>query len=199
MDNMAERAVQAVRYIYIYIYVYIYIYIYVYMCVYISIYMYIYICMYVCIYNIFLYSHLCKYTSMFIYRSKEITIIPDRFEKVWYNWLENIHDWCVSRQLWWGHRIPAYYVEGSDKSEYVIARSLEEAQVKSVEKFGKEGLALVQDDDVLDTWFSSGLWPFATVGWPLGELLCSLLTPFGWVYVFHVEHIDKNMKPFSLL
>ena len=86
-------------------------------------------------------------------RNKEITIIPDRFEKVWYNWLENIHDWCVSRQLWWGHRIPAYYVEGSDRSEFIIARSLEDAQAKSVEKFGKEGLVLVQDEDVLDTWF----------------------------------------------
>jgi valyl-tRNA synthetase len=88
-------------------------------------------------------------------RNKEITIIPDRFEKVWYNWLENIHDWCVSRQLWWGHRIPAYYVEGSDRTEYIVARSLEEAQAKSAERFGKEGLVMVQDEDVLDTWFRS--------------------------------------------
>ena len=86
-------------------------------------------------------------------RSKEITIIPDRFEKVWYNWLENIHDWCVSRQLWWGHRIPAYYIAGSDRTEYVIARSLEDAQVKAKEKWGKDGLVLEQDEDVLDTWF----------------------------------------------
>ena len=86
-------------------------------------------------------------------RSKEITIIPASFEKVWYNWLENIHDWCVSRQLWWGHRIPAYYIEGSDRTEYVIARSMADAQVKAKEKWGKDGLVLVQDEDVLDTWF----------------------------------------------
>jgi len=87
-------------------------------------------------------------------RSKEITIIPERFEKTWYGWLENIHDWCVSRQLWWGHRIPAYYPEGARESttEYVIARNLDEARTKAKEKWGKD-VALVQDDDVLDTWF----------------------------------------------
>ncbi len=87
-------------------------------------------------------------------RNKEITIIPERFEKVWYGWLENIHDWCVSRQLWWGHRIPAYYPVGSQESttEYVIARNMDEANLKAKEKWGKE-VALVQDGDVLDTWF----------------------------------------------
>ena len=86
-------------------------------------------------------------------RSKEITIIPAQFEKVWYNWLENIHDWCVSRQLWWGHRIPAYYIEGSDRTEYVIARDMDDAHMKAKEKWGKDDLVLVQDEDVLDTWF----------------------------------------------
>jgi valyl-tRNA synthetase len=71
------------------------------------------------------------------------------------------------RQLWWGHRIPAYYVDGSDH-EYIVARSMEEAQQKAKEKYGRE-VQLKQDDDVLDTWFSSGLWPFATVGWPHAE------------------------------
>ena len=84
-------------------------------------------------------------------RNKEIAIIPERFEKTWYGWLENIHDWCISRQLWWGHRIPAYYVDGST-TEYVIARSLEEAHEKATKKYGK-AVDLKQDDDVLDTWF----------------------------------------------
>ena len=84
-------------------------------------------------------------------RNKEITIIPERFEKTWYGWLENIHDWCISRQLWWGHRIPAYYVDGST-TEYIIARSLDEAHEKATAKYGK-AVELKQDDDVLDTWF----------------------------------------------
>lgn len=84
-------------------------------------------------------------------RNKDIVIIPDRFEKVWYNWLENIHDWCVSRQLWWGHRIPVYYVDGSS-TEYVVARSESEAHKIAKEKYGKD-VSLVQDEDVLDTWF----------------------------------------------
>ena len=83
--------------------------------------------------------------------------MPDRFDKVWYNWLDDIHDWCVSRQLWWGHRIPVYYVlmpgdTVSESSNYVVARSVEDAQVQAVEQFG-QGVTVVQDDDVLDTWF----------------------------------------------
>ena len=85
-------------------------------------------------------------------KSKEIAIIPDRFEKVWYNWLENIHDWCISRQLWWGHRIPAYYVEGSSTGEYVVARS-EAAAYAAARAAHGDGVRLVQDEDVLDTWF----------------------------------------------
>jgi len=92
----------------------------------------------------------------------EIKIIPERFTKVYYNWLENIKDWCISRQLWWGHRIPVWYAP--DGSMF-CAHSYEEAMEKAKKHFGEE-VALVQDEDVLDTWFSSGLWPFSTLGWP---------------------------------
>jgi valyl-tRNA synthetase len=93
-----------------------------------------------------------------------IQIVPNRFEKTWANWLENIHDWCISRQLWWGHRIPVYYVIGKESSDFIVARSETEAYTIARGKYGD--VQLVQDEDVLDTWFSSGLWPFATVGWP---------------------------------
>jgi len=96
-------------------------------------------------------------------RSGDLKIVPERFEKVYFNWLENIQDWCVSRQLWWGHRIPVWYADGSDK--YFVARNEAEAREKAEAELGA-GVALRQDEDVLDTWFSSGLWPFATVGWP---------------------------------
>jgi valyl-tRNA synthetase len=128
-------------------------------------------------------------------RTGDIRIVPDRFERTWYHWLENIHDWCISRQLWWGHRIPVYYVTlpaaaGSDDSgsyittpsttttpdnsgsykgatsttasgaigtadsstPYIVARSLEEAQAEAVRRYGP-GATVVQDEDVLDTWF----------------------------------------------
>ena len=75
-----------------------------------------------------------------------------RYRQVWYGWLENIHDWCVSRQLWWGHRIPAYYVAGSDRTEHFVARSRAEAEKQAVAKYGVD-VKLEQEDDVLDTWF----------------------------------------------
>ena len=91
-------------------------------------------------------------------RSGAIEIVPKSWEKTFFNWMENIQPWCVSRQLWWGHRIPAWY--GSDGAIYV-AETEEEAQAKA----GAD-VTLERDSDVLDTWFSSALWPFATLGWP---------------------------------
>ena len=89
-----------------------------------------------------------------------ITMVPDRYKRISLEWLDNIRDWCISRQLWWGHRIPIYY---APDGTFVAGRS-------AVEAAGKLGVAdpstLRQDDDVLDTWFSSALWPFATIGWP---------------------------------
>jgi len=90
-------------------------------------------------------------------RSGEIRFIPKRFEKTYFNWMENIRDWCISRQLWWGHRIPAYYCEKC--GETIVAK---EAPAKC--SCGHEQFR--QDEDVLDTWFSSALWPFSTLGWP---------------------------------
>lgn len=90
-----------------------------------------------------------------------VHFVPDRFEKTYLNWIENVRDWCISRQLWWGHRIPAWYSEST--GEIVVAHDEEEARRIS-------GLSdLKQDEDVLDTWFSSNLWPFATLGWPDGD------------------------------
>ena len=89
-------------------------------------------------------------------REKEIRFIPERFEKQYFHWMENIRDWCISRQLWWGHRIPAYYCD--DCGEIIVSR---EAPVCP-----KCGKPMRQDPDTLDTWFSSALWPFSTLGWP---------------------------------
>lgn len=97
-----------------------------------------------------------------VVRNGEIKIMPKRMEKIYYNWLENIRDWCISRQLWWGHRIPAWY--GPDKYIFV-ARDENEAKEMALKHYGKE-VELVQEEDVLDTWFSSALWPFSTMGWP---------------------------------
>ena len=103
--------------------------------------------------------------------SKKPSFIPPRWEKVYKDWLENINDWCISRQLWWGHQIPAWYVldESQDSIEqntpYIVARNEEDALIEANKKFGSN-IKLVRDKDVLDTWFSSGLWPFSTLGWP---------------------------------
>ncbi|MGC9358136.1 MAG: valine--tRNA ligase, partial [Anaerolineae bacterium] len=91
-------------------------------------------------------------------RSGEMRIIPERFEKVWFHWMENIRDWCISRQLWWGHRIPVWYCDECDHQWSAIE---DPATCPACESD-----AIHQDEDVLDTWFSSGLWPFSTLGWP---------------------------------
>lgn len=91
-------------------------------------------------------------------RSGEIDIVPKSWEKTFFNWMENIQPWCVSRQLWWGHRIPAWY---DGDGNFFVAADEAGAQAQA-----GEGVALTRDNDVLDTWFSSGLWPFATLGWP---------------------------------
>lgn len=88
----------------------------------------------------------------------EIKYIPERFSKIYLNWMENIHDWCISRQLWWGHRIPAYYCD--DCGEITVS----ETDVEVCPKCGSKHMR--QEEDVLDTWFSSALWPFSTLGWP---------------------------------
>lgn len=97
-----------------------------------------------------------------VVKNGQIQITPKRWEKVYYNWLENIRDWTISRQIWWGHRIPAYYAEDGT---VFVARNMEEAKAQAKEKFGKEA-SLREETDVLDTWFSSALWPFSTLGWP---------------------------------
>ncbi|NIK75977.1 valyl-tRNA synthetase [Paenibacillus castaneae] len=83
---------------------------------------------------------------------KGVNFVPDRFEKVYLNWIENVHDWCISRQLWWGHRIPAWYDDATGEMH--------------ISQEDMKGDHLRQDNDVLDTWFSSALWPFSTLGWP---------------------------------
>ncbi|NLZ47573.1 MAG: valine--tRNA ligase [Clostridiales bacterium] len=91
-------------------------------------------------------------------RTGKTKFVPERFEKIYFNWMENIQDWCISRQLWWGHRIPVWYCK--DCGEIIVA----EETPKTCCKCGSQNLK--QDEDVLDTWFSSALWPFSTLGWP---------------------------------
>ena len=92
-----------------------------------------------------------------VVKNGEIRFIPDRMDKIYYNWMENIKDWCISRQLWWGHQIPAWYC---DCGETIVS----ETEPKVCPKCG--GTHLKRDEDTLDTWFSSALWPFSTLGWP---------------------------------
>ena len=92
-----------------------------------------------------------------VVKDKDIEFVPERFTKTYTNWLENIRDWCISRQLWWGHRIPAWYCD--DCGEVIVSKD-------DVTECPKCGGHVHQEEDVLDTWFSSALWPFATMGWP---------------------------------
>eukprot|EP00461_Guttulinopsis_vulgaris_P001160 UN01160 len=105
----------------------------------------------------------------------ELNIMPAQHKDHWAHWLNNIQDWCISRQLWWGHRIPAYYalpkglewpVEKEDSARWFIAPTKEEAEVLAKAKYPDEEFTMYQDEDVLDTWFSSGLFPFSVMGWP---------------------------------
>ncbi|HEX9955441.1 MAG TPA: valine--tRNA ligase [Allosphingosinicella sp.] len=104
-------------------------------------------------------------------RSGKIKVVPKTWEKTWFNWLENIQPWCVSRQLWWGHQIPAWY---DDAGQVYVAETEAEAQAQA-----GEGVTLRRDSDVLDTWFSSALWPFGTLGWPGDADVPSTLSPVG--------------------
>lgn len=96
-------------------------------------------------------------------RNGTIRFVPKNWERTYYDWMENIEDWCISRQIWWGHRIPAWYDEAGN---IFVARSQEEATEQAREFWNGGNFRLRQDEDVLDTWFSSALWPFSTLGWP---------------------------------
>lgn len=129
-------------------------------------------------------------------RAGELTINPKTSEAEWFRWLEGIQDWCISRQLWWGHRCPAYFVniEGkeqdkNDGSNWVVGRSREEATERAKAVAGSSKFTLEQDEDVLDTWFSSGLWPFSIMGWPmktedLEHYYPSTVLETGWDIIF---------------
>ncbi|KAF2146525.1 uncharacterized protein K452DRAFT_294091 [Aplosporella prunicola CBS 121167] len=129
-------------------------------------------------------------------RNGDIKIRPATAEADYFRWLENIQDWCLSRQLWWGHQAPAYFVEvegetnsDSDDQYWIVGRTEEEAKEKAAKKFAGKKFTLRRDEDVLDTWFSSGLWPFSTLGWPnetpdMAKLYPTSVLETGWDILF---------------
>ena len=133
-----------------------------------------------------------------------VKFVPDRFSKTYINWMENVHDWCISRQLWWGHRIPAFYCD--DCGETTVSR-------EDITVCPKCGGKIRQDEDVLDTWFSSALWPFSTLGWPektedleyfypTSVLVTGYDIIFFWVarMIFSaMEHMDKEPFKYVLI
>ncbi len=98
-----------------------------------------------------------------VVKEGDIKFVPQNWENTYFQWMNNIEDWCISRQIWWGHRIPAWYDQDGN---FYVAKTEEEALKQATEKTGKTDIKLEQDNDVLDTWFSSALWPFSTLGWP---------------------------------
>ncbi|KAH3967296.1 hypothetical protein HBI81_166030 [Parastagonospora nodorum] len=126
----------------------------------------------------------------------DIKIIPASSEKVYYHWMENMNDWCLSRQLWFGHQCPAYFVrvgdeaiDRADGSRWVAGRTDGEARCKAEAKFPGKQVALERDPDVLDPWFSAGLWPFSTLGWPkdthdMQKLFPTSVFETGWGILF---------------
>ena len=140
-----------------------------------------------------------------IVNSRKTNFFPTNWSKTYFQWMNNIEPWCISRQLWWGHQIPAWY--GPDKKIFV---AINEAEAKSeAKKFYNKDVDLIRDPDVLDTWFSSGLWPFATLGWPDNKEYVDKFYPtsvlvtgfdiiFFWVarmIMFGMEFLDK--EPFK--
>ena len=131
-----------------------------------------------------------------VVRDKKIIVRPEKSERDYFRWMENINDWCLSRQLWWGHQPPAYFVniegepgDDGDDERWVTGRTQEAAEEKAKTKFPDKNVTLTRDPDVLDTWFSSGLWPFATLGWPektrdLENLYPTSMLETGWDILF---------------
>ncbi len=140
-----------------------------------------------------------------IVKSKKTNFFPENWSKTYFQWMNNIEPWCISRQLWWGHQVPAWY--GPDKKIFVAKDEFEAK--KDAKKFYKNDVELVRDPDVLDTWFSSGLWPFATLGWPDNKSYLKKFYPtnvlvtgfdiiFFWVarmIMFGMEFLNK--EPFK--
>ncbi|KAF2754315.1 valyl-tRNA synthetase [Pseudovirgaria hyperparasitica] len=153
-----------------------------------------------------------------VVKAGEIKIRPQKSEDEYYRWMSKVNDWCLSRQLWWGHQAPAYFVkidghdlqkDNADGEYWVTGRTEEDAQQKATKKFPGQKFSLERDPDVLDTWFSSGLWPFSTLGWPdkthdFEKLFPTSVLETGWDILFFwvVRMIFLSLKltgkvPFS--